>query len=865
MAVPTIKAARTKFRGLLEQFESDDQNRERIMGEIIASLRSIVGVDDEESRTVLTQFFNFMRDKVNLMKLFPRLGMPQIDSFIESLLMICNTNPSPTAADAMIYLTSMLMEDEQLLIRFKPTKANLMKMCLPLYIQGSDRNLRRHALSFVLHLLSVAPNIDLEDITNDQQVIDRISWAERRQCWERMNKIETNITQLQQDSSAQQQALDVLSHVVELHDTQLTQVMGDVDKLLKDSTAHDARLAEQATGLKEQADRLGAGLREQSEALGAGLKAQAERFEAQAKEQADRVGALQAAHDETRRAAEALQKTALETDRRIKSLEELPSRFGALQDMFTAQRATLDGLSATNIRHQLALDEDRLAVTQQGGELARLQGDMRRGAEATQAELARLQAAGNESREAIKTLGSRLEGQAEGQRATNTRVQVVQEELTQAKMALRPLDEATRQLGRTADGHEKQLNKLGPMVDELGQASSEQRQALESLQREHEAVMKQLAFLTDVTPRELPRLLAGLTQQCQEALSRTTATEDEGARQGATLQAHTDTLQNIIRATEAAGARLDQMQQVREELRRALAMAEEEHRISTNETRLMIDRLQTGATETDKRLTEMQGLVAAFKSFQEEYERTHNSLQGKLEELHHSQQVVSQSTAEQLRSVTQAQAQEKEFFREELMQNRHKVEEATQFLAHEAETKMKDLALPTTDLRSRLNILAWVSLHHEWMHAEAIMAALGAFIEWADTTGGLRKCTESLETAVRHTLGQLDQYSKQEDQFPTLELLLKTLEALMRAEPNQTVSPARSRRRTFFDPSPRPHHPVFHQTGGGIRKMCELLGHPHAPTQAGSMLVLRLVLKAGLQSFAPASFAWPGRSRELAL
>jgi len=179
----------------MEQYDKDEPARERIMGEIISSLRIIIA-DDEESRQLQMHFFNFMRDKVNLLKLFPRLGTAAVDSLIDSLLTICNTNPSPPAAEAMMLLTSLLLEGQSrrgqhahivLYLRrtsLRPLPADqghfnedvpaslhrrlrLGPYCLFPSRQFTwyaryfplDRNLRRQALGFVLHLLATVPQV----------------------------------------------------------------------------------------------------------------------------------------------------------------------------------------------------------------------------------------------------------------------------------------------------------------------------------------------------------------------------------------------------------------------------------------------------------------------------------------------------------------------------------------------------------------------------------------------------------------------------------------------------------------------------------------------------------------------------------
>jgi len=64
--------------------------------------------------------------------------------------------------------------------RFKATKVNLMKLCLPLYIQGGDALMRKQALDFAVLLLTSGVGVDVDDITTDPAIINKITWAERR-------------------------------------------------------------------------------------------------------------------------------------------------------------------------------------------------------------------------------------------------------------------------------------------------------------------------------------------------------------------------------------------------------------------------------------------------------------------------------------------------------------------------------------------------------------------------------------------------------------------------------------------------------------------------------------------------------------
>jgi len=59
------------------------------------------------SKYIQEQFLEFLADKLELWKQYPRITSGSVDTLVDCLLLISNRNPSPLAAKAMLVVTSM--------------------------------------------------------------------------------------------------------------------------------------------------------------------------------------------------------------------------------------------------------------------------------------------------------------------------------------------------------------------------------------------------------------------------------------------------------------------------------------------------------------------------------------------------------------------------------------------------------------------------------------------------------------------------------------------------------------------------------------------------------------------------------------
>jgi hypothetical protein len=216
---------------LVRQFTSQSgSSAEKTIVEIINTLRTCLG-DDEINREAQELFLEFMQDKIDLWKQFPKLSVAVIDSLLDSLLLVCNQNPSPVAAHCMMLFTQMLMEDIRVFNRFRATKVNLMKLCLPLYIQGTDANLKKQALDFVVYLLPNSPSLDMDDLSTDPAVVSKVTWAERRQAWTKIKAHESSLQRVTEAYGQQESLVGNLNRIIAKQETMIDQLHAEIEAL----------------------------------------------------------------------------------------------------------------------------------------------------------------------------------------------------------------------------------------------------------------------------------------------------------------------------------------------------------------------------------------------------------------------------------------------------------------------------------------------------------------------------------------------------------------------------------------------------------------------------------------------------------
>lgn len=133
---------RGRLQALIRQFgtQAGGPQATKVLEDIVGLLRNSLG-DDEISRGVQEQFLEFIADKTDVWKQHPRLSSACVDTIIDSMLLICNRNPSALAARSMQLLTQMLGDGASLLDWVLPSPGSVYFSCDPSHFSdGGSRS-----------------------------------------------------------------------------------------------------------------------------------------------------------------------------------------------------------------------------------------------------------------------------------------------------------------------------------------------------------------------------------------------------------------------------------------------------------------------------------------------------------------------------------------------------------------------------------------------------------------------------------------------------------------------------------------------------------------------------------------------------
>eukprot|EP00698_Gefionella_okellyi_P014011 TRINITY_DN3872_c0_g1_i1.p1 TRINITY_DN3872_c0_g1~~TRINITY_DN3872_c0_g1_i1.p1 ORF type:complete len:993 (+),score=238.82 TRINITY_DN3872_c0_g1_i1:109-3087(+) len=801
---------RTRLTALLRQYEqhaSGDVQSTKVLEDCVALLRQCLG-DDDASRVTQEMFLEFITDKTDLWKQHPRLSTTAADSMIDSLLLICNRNPSVLAAKSMTILTQMLSIDERLFNRFKPSKVNLMKLCLPLYIQGPDLALRKSALDFAVILLTSSANpVEIEDISTDPAVINKVSWAERRRAWDYIRAEEATVGRLLEKSELHEGALSNLNRTVGRMDVTIDQLHSEIETLKTKALAQEVSLNDLRRSADRQVDQQ-AQTRQQIENIDESIATIFKQMHAHE----DNIVLL----NETSDAQEAV------LQRLTKQCSALEHTIGSSEQAIAEQRAMVKTIESHMLEAENALERLRSTMSPLESSMTKLSAEMHtlslsvydvKGvAESSQANLQSVVGANRELGSAMVELKAAVES--------------IDGSLTNLQTAT---DQQLASMRGANKGHEAALHQLRV---EAGGGLSQTKAAVKAV----EESLHELRAAVDVQSSAIARTMElGRTVEDLHAVARdlqqtVQALQDEAGTQNAeidklnnTTGAHQLTLRDMLSATEAASTQIDTLQSTAESLEHTVeelwqtssaqlaqfkdTMVQEFQRSATDLTQLkrqvdeqaaLARRLETAARDIDNIIESMRsggGLASLAPQQQHQQQQqtpqplpapiSHTASVGVMSSSHNAS---SHSISTPAPSVVERNSTE--YHPRGSISSIPSVSAPTipvssgqsGSFGSDPQAHVKNLMSISGDANSKLDSVSWLATHSNSVPPAKIFEVADAFLQWSANNSALIKKANGPHREALITI--MDQLKNTRTQSQARSVALALLECLLRADQN---------------------------------------------------------------------------------
>eukprot|EP00768_Dysnectes_brevis_P006463 gnl/Dysnectes_brevis/5103_a7198_339.p1 GENE.gnl/Dysnectes_brevis/5103_a7198_339~~gnl/Dysnectes_brevis/5103_a7198_339.p1 ORF type:complete len:838 (-),score=140.05 gnl/Dysnectes_brevis/5103_a7198_339:78-2558(-) len=201
------------------------------------AIKSIADSPDVQSEVV-----HLFKSHPTIIHQIPTLSHSTLHYLIEILLSICNTIPSDLASEAMSILGALLSDVPRMQKAFVPSPSVLLKLALPAYLTTDRHKAYRHkAVDFCLFLLEVYP-LDLTDLSDDQRVIQLLTWADRRRLHAVIQGLRTGMAQAQQTIKEHTAQIGVLEAEVAQRGAVIAEHADNLQKATKVLSRHNGEL-----------------------------------------------------------------------------------------------------------------------------------------------------------------------------------------------------------------------------------------------------------------------------------------------------------------------------------------------------------------------------------------------------------------------------------------------------------------------------------------------------------------------------------------------------------------------------------------------------------------------------------------------